>query len=235
MDYRQLRKLHRWIFNLAGIFIVIWLLSGVLMVMPAYWFGPTANHQNPPADFRRAAISPAEAIVRMEQRTSQPAKVANVQLRQINDVILYAIRLDNGEEQLVNATTGEIFAFTPALAEDIIRRDFKVKTPLADIRRLDGYERDYPWGSLPVYRLRFEGDGTASYYVAEKDLRVTRSSTLTRVRAAITSLHEFEPVKLISDNAWARRGLLIAIGAIGLTGALIGVWMTLPLRRRIEP
>jgi len=232
MDYRQLRTLHRWIFNLAGIFIVIWLLSGLFMAMPAYWFGPTAYHKNPPADFRRVAISPAEAIVSMERHNGQPAKVVNVQLRQINDDVLYAIRLENGDEQLVNAMTGEYFSFTPELAEDIIRRNFKVKAPLADIRRLDGYVRDYSWGSLPVYELRFEGEGSASYYVAEKDLRLIRSSALTRVRAAIAGLHEFGPVKLISDSLWTRKGLLMAISAIALAGAVIGVWMTLPLRRR---
>jgi hypothetical protein len=231
MNYKLLLSLHRWIFIFVGIFMVTWLLSGILMAMPPYWFGPTAHHRNPQADFRSVVISPAEAISRMEQHTGQPANVTDIRLRQINNDILYAIRLEEGGEQLVNATTGEEFVFTPELATSIIRKNFRIETPLIEVRKLESHSRDYPWGSLPVYRLDFADDGSANYFVAEQDLKIFRSSTLTRVRAAINSLHAFDPVKLISDNDWVRKGLLIVIGTIGLAGALIGVWLTLPIGR----
>lgn len=231
MNYRRLHSLHRWIFIFVGIFMVTWLLSGIFMAMPRDWFGPTAHYQNPPASFRGAVISPAAAIDHLERHTGQHANITNVRLRRIDGDVLYAIRLKNGDEQLINAATGQYFQFTPELATSIIRKSFKVTTPLAEIRKLDSHDRDYPWGNLPAYRLSFEDEGSATYMLAEKDLNMFRSSAMTRVRAAITSLHEFEPVKLISDNKWARKGLLIFIGIIGLAGAVIGVYLTLPRKR----
>jgi hypothetical protein len=232
MNRRLFRTLHRTIFIFMGIFIVIWLLSGLLMAMPASWFGPVASHQNPPADWSRVTLSPATAIARATARQDPPAAARDVSLRQINEHLLYSVTMTDGKEVLIDARRGKRFEFTPALAESIVRTAFKVDAPLQEISILEKHDHSYSWGGLPAWRMSFQDDPTAVYYLGQHDLRMFRSSLLTRVRSAIVSLHEFEPVKLVSDNWWVRKGLLILISTIALAGAVAGLFLLLPARRK---
>jgi hypothetical protein len=228
----KLRRIHRWIFIFMGIFIVSWLLSGLLMATPSGWFGPVAKHVNPAIDYNLVTMSPAEAIKRLTEQDATATDIKNVSMLQINEDVLYSIRVANGDTRLINASNGELFIFTEQLALDIIRNSFKVDTPLEDIEHLTQHDRTYPWGELPAWRVRFEDNPSNAYYLAEPTLKVYRSSIATRIRAAITSLHEFTPVTIITSNRWVRTWLLIIVAAISLAGAVIGVWLTLPRRAR---
>jgi hypothetical protein len=232
MNRKLFRTIHRTIFIFMGIFIISWLLSGLLMTIPASWFGPVADHQNPPADWSRITLSPAAAIARATTREYPPAAARNVSLRQINEHLLYSVTTTDDKEVLIDAHRGRQFEFTPALAESIIRTAFKVDAPLQEISILEQHDHSYPWGSLPAWRVSFQDAPSAEYYLAERDLRMFRSSPVTRIRAAIMSLHEFEPITLVTDNWWVRKGLLIAISAIALVGAMAGLFLTLPGNRK---
>lgn len=232
MNRKLFRTFHRTVFIFMGIFIVIWLLSGLLMAMPASWFGPVASHQNPPADWSRVTLSPAGAIARATARQNPPAAARDVSLRQINEHLLYSVTTTDGKELLIDAHHGRHFEFTPALAESIIRTAFRVDAPLQEISILEKHDHSYSWGGLPAWRMSFQDDPSAIYYLGQRDLRMFRSSLPTRIRSAIVSLHEFEPVKLVSDNWWVRKGLLIAISAIALVGAVAGLLLVFPVNRK---
>lgn len=211
--------------------MVAWLVSGILLVMPPYWFGPTASYKNPPIDFSTATLSPAAAIDRLDTPGVTADDIKRVELRQIRDELLYSIRLADGKTRLINAHNGNPFSFSADLVLDIIRTTFKVDSPVQEITRMMEHDMTYPWGSLPAWRIRFDLNPAHAYLLEESSLRVFRSSNATRMRSAITSLHEFAPIDLITSDSRVRNGLLIVTGSISLIGALLGVLMTLPRKR----
>lgn len=229
MNRNALRRVHRWIFIFLGVFIVGWLASGLLMAMPPQWFGPVAWYQQPQADWSQVRLAPSAALARLPQDAGE---IRDISLRQINDQLLYSLVTRDDREYLVNARDGSLFEFTAGLAEQIIRDAFRVQAPLLEISQMDQYNLSYSWGSLPAWRMRFQDAPHADYYLSQRELRMYRSSPLTQLRGAIISLHEFEPLKLVTDSSRTRKGLLIAISAIALIGALAGVWLTLPGTRK---
>ncbi len=231
MNNRKLRTIHRWLFTFVGIFMVTWLLSGMLMAIPNNWFGDVMWHKNPVPDYRNAVFSPADAITKLEADNTAPVEVKSATLRQINEHLLYSLKLADGSERLVDATNGEPFTFTAELAESIIRDNFKIDAPLAEIDYLAEHSKVYPQGKLPVFRATFTDSSSVAYFIVPADLRVFRSSPVTRLRSAIISLHEFEPVNLLTSDRRARTGLLIVIAGIALVGTIAGVLLTLPRRR----
>lgn len=232
MNRNQLRKVHRTVFIFAGIFIVAWVLSGLLMIMPPEWFGPVGRYQNPPADWSRVTLSPAEAIARATGPQAAAVAVREFSLRQIDDQLLYGITLADGKQLLVDAGNGSRFEFTPALAESILRKAYHIDAPLQEISVIEKHNRDYAWGSLPAWHVTFRNAPSTDYYLSEQDLRVFNRSPVTRVRAAIMGLHEFKPLTLLTDNQRIRKGLMMGIAALALVGSVIGVLLTLPGNRK---
>ena len=96
---------------------------------------------------------------------------------------------------------------------------------------MDEHSTAYPWGKLPVYRATFIDSSSVSYFIVPADLKVFRSSPVTRLRSAITSLHEFGPINFLTSDWRVRKGLLIVISCIALAGATAGMLLTLPRRR----
>ncbi len=233
MTRRTLNKFHRWIFIFMGVFMVTWLLSGILMAMPEYWFGPSSLHKNPQIDYRMARLSPADVINRLVAEGLSDSDIRHVSLRQVNDDLLYSIRLADGSIHLINARNGAPFGFSEQLVVDITRKAFKVDSPVQAVTRLLQHDKSYPWGSLPAWRIRFEYNPSHAYLLEENNLRIFRSSNMTRIRTAIISLHDFSPIDLVTDDNRVRKGLLIVIGSISLLGALIGLLLALP-RKRVQ-
>ena len=233
MNRILLRKTHRWIFIVVGIFMVTQLLSGLLMIMPPEWFGAGNYwHQNPPIDYHRAVLSPSDAVARLTTDTSSPVEIKQIKLRQINEHLLYSITDGDNGEHLIDAATSEYFNFTPDLAESMVRNQFNIKAPLTEIELLTRHSSVYPFGGLPAYRMTFDDGSSGSYFLVQGELKLYRSSPITRVRAAITSLHEFVPLELITHDSRVRKGLLGLIFGIALAGAITGMLMLLPRRKR---
>jgi hypothetical protein len=215
-----------------GVFMLAWLISGILMVLPQHWFGAVTRHEQPAVDFRHITMSPGEAIKHLEQRKGIRLDVKQMQLQQIHDHLLYRIRADGFETGYIDSKTGEYFEFTPVLAEEITRFKFDISAPLLESTRLTEHDITYPFGGLPVFRVRFENDPGVSYFVSESNAKVSRSSALSRVRGAIVSLHIFEPIEILTGSRSLRKNLLLATGALSLLGAIVGLYLTLPVRRR---
>lgn len=232
MNRSRLRTLHRWIFIFMGVFILMWLASGIVMTLPQYWFGAVTRYDQPEVDFRLATVSPAETVARLENPAGEKTAIRKIQLRGLGDRILYQVTLDNNDTRYIDAQTGEPFEFTLELATAIARRNFDIESPLLEQTRLTEHDAYYPFGQLPVYRIRFSDSPGISYFVLENQNRVFRSSMLSRIRGAIVSLHNFGPVDFFSSNPDTRKNLLILTGALSLLGAVAGFILTLPRRRR---
>ena len=232
MTRRQYRALHKWIFIFMSAFILIWLISGILIVTPTGWSGAASRHSMPAVNYRNASLSPAEAIKRLEQHTDTGLDIRNIQLQQINDQLLYRINAKGSKPRHIDAVSGEYFEFTPELAEDIARSNFDIDAPLLEITRLTAHDTSYLFGELPVFRIRFENNPDASYFVSESNGRVSRHTLLSRIRSVIVSLHAFEPVEMLTHSKSLRKTLLVLTCTISLLGALIGIYLTLPAGRK---
>lgn len=233
MNRTYWRRVHRWIFIFMGVFMLAWLVSGILMITPGRWFGDLAP-QNPGhiVDYSQITLSPADIISRLDANRVTPQEIRAVTLRKIFDRILYEVRIKGGQTQLFDAQTGQPFVFTPELAEVLARDAYPSTAAVRSIEKLEEYDRLYGWGSLPVYRLRFEDHPSTIITVVQANGRVMRLTPMMGIRRAITGLHEFIPLKLVTDNDNVRKGLLILTGMLTLFGTIAGIYLTLPARRK---
>ena len=69
MNKRTLGRVHRWIFIFMGVFMLVWLVSGVVMALPYYWFTGPSGDSGPVLDYNTVTLSPADAIAQLEQHT----------------------------------------------------------------------------------------------------------------------------------------------------------------------
>ncbi len=235
MTRGQYRTLHKWIFIFMGAILLIWCISGMAMMLPMEWFGAANKWSRITVDYRSISVTPAEAVTRLEQHTGTSLEVKNIQLQQIHDQLLYKINTAENGVGLIDSYTGELFQFTPDIAENLARAAFDIEAPLTESTRLTSHDDTYPFGQLPVYRLHFlEGSGKR-YFVTEGDARVSRSTAMSRIRAAIVSLHTFQPVEYFTHSPQLRKNLLLLTGALTTLGAIIGYILALPRGRKTKP
>jgi hypothetical protein len=229
-------SLHKWLAVGVGIFILTWTISGIVMVLPSRWFGtPEPEEALVIPKYRNASVSPAQAVVALEKELNLSVDLSEITMRQVLDRVVYEISYPDGGAHLIDATSGELFRITPEVAEQIARRNHGGQAQIFSLERLNEHNLIYPFGPLPVYQVVFEDDRSAYYYVRVRNGAVERSTGLTRLRNLITSLHTFEPVKLISNRDTLRKGLLVITGLIavgvGITGYVIFITPILNRRR----
>lgn len=232
MNRQRLRSLHRWIFIFMGVFMLAWLVSGILMILPQQWSGSVTRYDQTDVDYSMAGISPAQAgTLAAMQNESETGAVKSVSLRNTDGHILYQVAFENGAKTLIDAHSGEVFVFTAGLAEEFARRNFGIEAPALEKTLLKRHDATYPFGPLPVYRVRFENEPEIAYFVYENN-KVYRSSPLSRFRSAIVSLHEFGPIEYFTGSNALRYNLLTVTGVISLVGAIIGMLLILPRRKQ---
>lgn len=215
-----------------GVFILIWCISGILMIMPSDWFGGSARLSRPDIDYRNVMLSPAEAISRLEAHTGVAENIKNIQLQQIHHHLVYQIRTMGSGVHRIDGVTGDYFEYTAELAEDMARNAFKINAPLIESTRLTEHDSTFPFGQLPAYRMRFDNEPDVNYFVIENNARIRRSTNTSLIAGIIMSLHTLEPVEHITNSRMVRDTFLYLTGGLTLLGAIIGYIMTLPAGRK---
>ncbi len=232
MIRKLMRKIHRWIFISMGIFMLVWVVSGIMISVPNHWLEHKAKGKNHTIDFTAFSQSPADVILKLKQDNGTGFDVKSLGFQKIGDTELYSVRVKKGDDLLVDAHTGELFKVTPDLAEKIVREGFNIETPVLENTSLKKHVISYAWGPLPVYRLKFEGDSSHIYYVNPMSGKVHESSLLTRTRMAAGFLHSFRPVEIVTGRESIQVGALVITGMISLIGLLTGVYLIFPLGKR---
>ena len=203
------------------------------MMTPIDWYEPTSLKSAGIPDYTQALISPAEAIRQLEADLNSPVDVVAFELKAINNRPVYDILAANVGSILVDAIEGDVVKITPEVAEQIAREAVQTQAEVQSILRIKEHSTSYPFGQLPVFRILFYDHPGEIYYVTVQDGRVSQSTWLTRLRFAITSLHSFEPLRLISDNDMIRQLSLIVTAFLSILVALTGYYLAiLPMMRR---
>ncbi len=225
------RKIHKWIFIFLGMFMLMWLSTAILMVVPkTYWSEvPTAKPLAP--DYRDATISPAQALDIYRAAFDSTAPVKQLILRAIGGDLVYLVRLQGLPRQLISASSGQLFNFTGEMAKTIVRQRFADRPAELRVERHEEHSTVYPYGGLPVYLVSDGRRGTV-YIVDPFTGNVRYSSPLTRARNSLVNLHDFSALGIIfSDEKYIKIAVL-AVSTIGILGAMVGYYLALPRRKR---
>jgi hypothetical protein len=221
------RSVHKWIGISLGVALLVWLVSGVWMVLP------TSSRQNREGGFSQwpaAEVAPAEAVEVASGRA--PERVRNINMWAVAGRLFYRISLRDGPVQLVDATTGEPVTVTAELAEEIARSIFGLtEAPVDTVERVDQYSMRYAAGPLPAMRVLFADRNKTVVYVGIADGAVRGGGISHRIRSVVVGLHTFYPLRVLVSSK-GEKGALVLAGLISIVGVLTGYWLALPVRWR---
>lgn len=233
MKAKSWHQIHKYLAIVAGVFFLVWTISGIVMMTPLEWYEPTPLKSAGAPDYSQALISPSEAVMQLEDDLNSPVEVIALELKTINSRPIYDILAANVGSKLVDAIEGDVVKITPEIAEQIAREAVQTQAEVQSILRIKEHSASYPYGQLPVFRILFYDHPGEIYYVTVQDGRVSQSTWLTRLRFSITSLHTFEPLRLISANDKIRQLSLIITAFLSILVALTGYYLAvLPMMRR---
>lgn len=227
MSRWPMHRIHKWLAVTAGVFLLVWLITGVIMVLPPLSNGPVPVQPVRKIDFKDITQSPAQAIANLQKSLRTTSQVSFVGLKWVHDTLVYEIHFENGARHFISAVTGQLFSFTRELAERVVLDAYPGQGGAQTIGMLEQHSYGYQWGPLPVYQIMLDSDKSTAYFVATEDGSVRRSDRVDRIRGAITSLHTFDPIKLVIRPETVRTSLLIITGVIAILASLTGYYLAL--------
>lgn len=218
------RKFHRWIAYVLGALVMLWVVSGVVMMFPP---PPTIRGASTPLDPALAVRSPSEAV---QALPAAGRRVRGVTLRDLAGRLVYDFVGQNGAHILVDATTARRVELNDSLAVELARRVMFDSTVQYTVRQITEHDQKYRFGLLPAYRVEVEDTPRTILHVTP-DGNITSTSKRSRLRAVMAALHEFQiPGDLIPPKP--RKLLLLGASALTIILSLTGYILTLPVRRR---
>lgn len=220
-------RIHKWLAVIAGLFLLVWLITGVVMILPPFSTGPAPVQPVRKIDFKDIAQSPARAIANLEEILGTTSHVSSVGLKWIHDVLVYEVHFENGGRHFINAVTGQVFSITRELAEKFVLDAYPEQGRVQKVEMLKQHSYEYQWGPLPVYQIVLDRDQSTAYYVSTGDGSVRRIGRMDRIHSAIGSLHTFDPIKFITKQDSVRNGLLIITSVIAMVASLTGYYLAL--------
>ena len=230
---RQLYKLHKTIFIYMGIFMFIWVLSGIMLSIPIGRINVNTGQDASIALYQGAMISPAAAFEKVQADVGPGAEISTLNIKKIQNQLYYVFDIPTGPPRIIDASSGEYFRVTPQIAESIVRDRYGITTQLVANTTLTKHNIRYPWGPLPTSLLQFDGDHAGTdFYVNHQTGDINVGTLLTRAWKAAGAIHGLELVYLVTEAKWVRPAIMILMGLIMLMGITAGLYLTLPQGRR---
>ena len=222
---RWSRSFHRWISYFIGALVLLWVVSGVVMMFPP---PPTIRAADTGAfDPSIVVRSPSEAV---QALPAAGRRVRGVALRNLAGRLVYDFTGQNGAHILVDATTAQRVELTDSFASRLARRVMADSTVTYTVRQITEHDKGYRFGLLPAYRIALDDKSRTVMHVAA-DGSITSTSNRSRFRAAMAALHELQiPGDVIPGRL--RKLLLLGASALTIILALTGYILALPVRRR---
>lgn len=223
---RWSRRFHRWIAYGLGAVVLLWIVTGVVMMFPP---PPTTRIPAEPQLAVRDDMQHPNVALQLATHTAS-APVRSLVLRHLGDRPVFHVVHMDGSHTFVDAVTGARVEFGDSLAHDLAGRAMLQPATPVSVTRLTIHDSRYRFGALPVYRFELDDASGTLLHVAA-DGSVTSTSARGRVRAVMAALHEFQlPGGLVPN----RPRKLLLLGASALTVVLIvtGYVLVLPLWTR---
>ena len=217
------RSLHKWIGIFVGAVLLMWSVTGVVLMVPGH--RPEARAR--PVPLGRATVSPREALA--IALGDSAAEVRAASLVRIHQHVAY--RIDSGRRPiLVDAESGERIEITATLAEAVAREAMGRAGGTVRVEPVRKHDAFYPAGSLPVWRVRFEGVEGPPSHVSQLDGTFVPAGSRSRFRSLMHDLHNFTIIRKLVTADWFFRTLAIIAGVVSIVSIITGYWLALPRR-----
>ena len=217
------RQLHKWIGICVGIILLMWAVTGVILMIP----GRAPRVIARALRLEQATVSPQQAIATAGGDST--GDIRSVALIQIHDRIVY--RIDRGRRPiLVDAASGARIEITAALAEAVARDAMNRPSGEVRVQPVTKHDALYPSGSLPAWRITIPG-GAAPAHVSRLDGTFVPAQSRSRVRSLAHDLHNFSIIRELVAADWFSRSLAIIAGLVSVASILTGYWLALPRRK----
>jgi len=225
------RKIHKLVFIYVGIFMLLWVVTGIIMSLPGHrsWVDLTPKSLEK-YDYISISLSPSDAV-RSLRKIKNINKVKNIRLSTIQGKIMYVIRDDKNKNYLINTKTGAYYHLTLEDAITRVPQVYNIKEPVVESTVQNNHDLGYMWGDLPVYKLRYEGSSDV-FYVNPLTGEALRPSLFSQIKAVSSMLHTIEPITKITGSDRIRWMSVVFIGLLSLLGTIFGIYLTFPSRKK---
>lgn len=220
---------HKWIGIFIGVLLLIWVASGLIMILPASTVSRRTD-AGLPVDWSRVTVSPAQAAA-LAMATAPGATVQRVEVKRIREAVGYVVRLDHGRQMLFDASSGAPMRITSEIAGAIAAEP----VPGAKVARVERITAERPgyYGARPAWHVFLDDAKHTEAYVAEGTGDVVRNQRWDRTKDRLGhNLHVFMPLRALPGKEATRLWVLMITGLIALISILTGYWLALPKRWR---
>jgi uncharacterized iron-regulated membrane protein len=245
------RTIHKWTSIGIGIFLLVWLVSGMFSIMPVSileridrWV--TGGQQVRSAemrservhvgsmakkpDYRNVSLSVPEAISVLETDVGHAVQVTGCSIYRLSGTLVYDMTIEDGRRYLIDAIEGVPTTVTEAQ----IKKSAKAAAPpgshIVDMTYLTKRPYAY-WGPIPIYRLIFNDTSRTHVYVSPFTGQVKlKNRGWNRLAGWMLSLHKFEFLLLIWEREAFRKGIMLVLSLVGLGVVATGFYIALPVK-----
>jgi len=221
---------HKWIGIVMGVIVVVWLASGMIMILPYHPLVEAPPDATP--QMTDATVSPAEAIRIVREREHGESALKKVQLVGVDGEPYYRIDLAKQPKYLIHARTGERLVIDSAVAERLARRGFAKTLPIRSVSKQTERTLTNPVGPVPAYRIDFADERHTVALVNMYDGTVLHTNTRRRLMSIFAGLHTFEPIEQILERDGPKKWSLHITSIISIILCLTGYYVVLPRRWR---
>ncbi len=223
---RWFYRIHKWIGIGVGVFLLMWIVTGMLLSGGEGRPSPA----RPLPDFHAAIISPAQAVLAATTGDSALGGVKALEIDRLGERVVYRVVGAPRGIALVDAASGQRIRVTDSLARALAQGQMPGAT-IRGVEMLSTHDRGYPGGRLPVWRVSLEDPEGTSIQVGVADGVVSRSTTGSRLSSTLHGLHTFGSLQVLRLERPAIRRWLMAVSLVALVSVLTGYYLALPRRR----
>ncbi len=215
-------KVHKWVGVGVGLFLLMWVITGLLLEGEPARLKPAPN-----PDFTRATTAPVAAIAAAQATAPDFGAVKQVLLVNIAGRVAYVVQGAGPQPIFVDAAEGTVLAidsgYVTSLAGELLPGH-----AVSGATIIRSYDRAYPYGSLPAWRVTLQDPEQTLLHVSLKDGSIVASTKSQRRGNFMHGLHTFgslvavgAPRRLVKLLFWG--AALISLGVI-----LSGYYLSLP-------
>lgn len=226
------RRIHKWISVVAGVFLLIWIVTGIFISLPPAG-GPQSRRANPVPDYSLATLSPAEAATTAASFAAAGAAVNDIELVRLAGRAVYQVMLAGVGPVLIDAVTGERITVDADEALRIATTAYTGDGTPSTPERVEEHSLRYMLGGLPAWRIAFDDRHGTEVHVVMRNGATTWSGSRHRFRMLMAAGHDWWPLGVIGGPKW--RSLALVLSALlALAAALTGYWLAVRRVKRIR-
>jgi hypothetical protein len=226
-------KIHKWIGIIVGIFMLNWIITGLVFYLPIYHPVEYDEQSMSVKEVQGIGLNPEIAVSNFKKSRKNFMEIQSITLKRIGDSLVYDLRAKEEIPYLIDAKTDERFIISKEIAEQIAKEVFPKNANILSTDLINKHDLSYPWGPLPVFRVTLEDNDGKVLYIRKNDGKVQRInnkwSKLINISDTLHSLYFLIP---ITKKEYVRNFIVYILATAALIDVLIGYYLWLSKRNR---